>query len=131
MNDVTRTIALPVSTQDLLAHRKPMRERTLNDHVDDIHVALWEVEEYHRALEAVYDEDAIEGSLAADNLIAAQFIRKYAQDNNNPHVKTKKLATIVKSLNVVLRRYGITRKERAIQVGDESYPAPDPNDNGK
>ncbi len=119
MNSIVKTLALPVTTQDLLAMRKTMRERTLNDHVDDIHVALWTNPDYHRALEAVYDEDAVEGSLAADNFIAAGMIRDHARQNDNHHVKDKKLATIVKSLNVVLRRYGIGRKERAITIGDE------------
>ena len=100
--------------------RKSMRERTLNDHVDDIHVLLWSNPNYHRALEAVYDEDAVEGSLSADNFIAAGMIREYAREHELPHVKDKKLATIVKSLNIVLRRYGISRKERAITIGNET-----------
>ena len=118
MNDITRTLALPVTTQDLLSQRKMMRERTLNDHVEDVHIALWDNPDYHRALEAVYDEDAIEGSLSADNFLAAMMIRDYARDKKNPHLKDKKLATIVKALNVVLKRYGISRKERAVTIGD-------------
>ena len=125
---LTRSIALPVSTQDLLAMRKSMRERTLNDHVDDIHVALWSNPDYHRALDAVYDEDAIEGSLAADNFVAAGMIRNYARENNNHFVKDKKLATIVKALGIVLRRYGISRKERAVTIGDQTVQ---PASNGK
>ena len=96
-----------------------MRERTLNDHVDDAHVVLWSDANYRRALEAVYDEDAVEGSLAADNFIAANLIREYARKSKNAYLEEKKLATIVKALNVVLRRYGIGRKERAMTVGDE------------
>jgi len=117
MNAIVR--ALPESTQDLLALRKSMRERTLNDHVDDAHVVLWSDANYRRALEAVYDEDAVEGSLAADNFIAANLIREYARKSKNAYLEEKKLATIVKALNVVLRRYGIGRKERAMTVGDE------------
>jgi hypothetical protein len=94
-----------------------MRERTLNDHVDDIHRALWTNPQYRRALEAVHDEDAIEGSLAADNLVAATIIRDYARQNGHEHVADKKLATIVKAMSVVLRRYGISRKERALTIG--------------
>lgn len=118
MNNVTKTLALPATTQDLMSMRKSMRERTLNDHVEDVHVALWDDPAYHRALEAVYDEDAVEGSLAADNFLAATMIREHARANGNLYLKDKKLATIVKALNVVLKRYGISRKERAVTIGD-------------
>lgn len=117
MNDLTKTIPLPATTQDLVAMRKSMRERTLNDHVEDVHVTLWDDPAYHRALEAVYDEDAVEGSLAADNFLAAMMIRDYARDKKLPFLMDKKLATIVKALNVVLKRYGISRKERAVTIG--------------
>lgn len=119
MNEMSKVAALPVTQQDLRALRKTMRERTLNDHIDDIHDALWPDPAYRRALEAVYDEDAIEGSLAADNFVAAGMIRAYAVKEDNRHVKDKKLATIVKSLNIVLRRYGIGRRERALTIGDQ------------
>ena len=103
--------------------RKFMVERTLNDHVDDIHVSLWEKSAYHTALEAVDDADAVEGSLSADNFLAAGLIRDHARETGNHHVKDKKLATIVRALNVVLRRYGIDRKTRASSVGGVIVPS--------
>lgn len=123
MNQISKTTPLPATTQDLLAMRRLMRERTLNDHVDDAHVALWADKDYRALLDAVYDEDAVEGSLSADNLLAAGMIRDQAKRQANPQLSTKKLATIVKALNVVLRRYGIARKDRAVTVGDEIMPA--------
>jgi hypothetical protein len=93
-----------------------MRIMTLNDYVDQIHIKLWEREEYRQALEAVYDEDAVEGSLAADNFVAATMIREYARKNGVVAVD-KKLATIVKALNVVMRRFNVSRSQRARMIG--------------
>ena len=122
MAEVTARIPLPVSKQDLLSMRKTMQERTLNDHVDDVHVQLWEDPAYHKALEAVDDGDAVEGSLSADNFLAATLIREHARKTENPHIMNKKLATIVKALNIVLRRYGIDRKTRAVSIGGVVVP---------
>ena len=48
-------------------------------------------------------------------------IREYArQDNRNTYVGDKKLVTISKSLGVVLRRYGMSRKERARMIDGET-----------
>ncbi len=114
---------LPATVSEMLARKTMKPIRTLNDYVDDIHVALWESNsEYVKLLDAVYDEDAVEGSLAIDNAKAAELIRDYAKHNGIAYVAGKKLATIVKSLNVVLRRYHITRKERAVMVDGETVP---------
>ena len=72
-------------------------------------------EEYRRFLEAVYNEDAAEGSLTADDLCAAQLIKDYALRNGIYWVSTMDLQSLVKALRVVLRRYGMSRKERRVQ----------------
>ena len=116
---VKQIIPLPITVEEMIAKRTMPDKRTLNDYVDDIHKALWAVsnEEYQKLLDAVYDEDAVEGSLAIDNAKAAEIIRNWAlQDDRMPYVATKKLATIVKALNVVLKRYKMTRKERASTI---------------
>lgn len=111
---------LPVTVQDLEAMRKVFHQPTLNDRVDAIHVRLWENEQYRRLLDSVYDEDCVEGSQAADNLFAAMMIRTYAKDvAGDQYVAGKKAATIVKSLGVVTRRYGISRGERAREVAGQ------------
>ena len=126
MPDVTlRTVPLPATVEDMIARRNTTPNRTLNDYVDDIHKALWSrySAEYRALLDAVYDEDAVEGSLSIDNAKAAEMIRDYANRSDIPYISSKKLATIVKALNVVLRRYKMTRKERAIRLGDADIPA--------
>lgn len=123
-----RPEALPATGADLDARLKFPASRTLNDFVQDIHRKLWFSEnlDYRNLLDAVYDEDAVEGSLSIDNAKAAEMIRDYAKDQNHgePYVAGKKLATIVKALNVVLRRYKMSRKERATRMeGEEVQPA--------
>jgi hypothetical protein len=126
MVDITniKKVPLPATVADMLARKSPTLQN-LNDHVDAIHVKLFATDErYQLLLDAVHDEEAQEGSLAADNIMAAMAIRDYALDQktSNPYVAGKKLATIVKSLNVCLRRYHMTRKERAVSIGGEVVP---------
>jgi hypothetical protein len=103
--------------------------RTLNDYVEDVHRALWDSsEKYRDYLEAVYDEDAIEGSLAVDDVFAAMLIRDGAQNIPGSPVADKNISTIKRSLQVVLRRYHADRKRRKNTVGGEYVPPEQPND---
>jgi len=83
--------------------------------VESIHILLWENERYRTLLKALYNELAIEGSLAADDFAAATMIREKALemcDLEMRDVGTAKLADISKALGVVLRRYWASRKQR-------------------
>jgi hypothetical protein len=114
---------LPATKDELLAQRVGQMRRTLNDMVEDIHVALYDNEKYSAYLYAVYDEQAVEGSLAADNVMAATMVREHAKKSNNENPLAKeKLATISKALGVVLRRYEISRKERRNMIHGETVP---------
>jgi hypothetical protein len=113
---------LPATTEKWLEQRTLKAEPTLNDVVEQLHWKLVNDKLYRSYLEAVWDEDAIEGSLAADNFKAAEMLRLAAKSDNGNIVGTKKLATIVKSMNVVLRRYHNSRKERRNTVGGEVVP---------
>ena len=53
--------------------------------------------------------------------MAAQMIRTYAKEViNDRYTGDKPLSAIVRSLNVVLRRYHQSRKERAVSIGGET-----------
>lgn len=95
---------------------------TLNDQVEALHTTLYDDESYVKLLDAVYDEQAVEGSLSADNTIAAQRIREAAKKGGIVDVAEAKLATISKALGVVLRRYGASRKDRRNMVGGTVVP---------
>jgi hypothetical protein len=103
---------LPSNVADFVSQRKTGLARTLNDLVEEAHLALYEDENYLRFLNAVYDGQAVEGSLAADNFMAAQIIRNWAHKNGKGQLSREHLAPIVNALGVVLRRYRLSRKER-------------------
>jgi hypothetical protein len=110
-------------------------ERTLNDLVEDVHRVLvgdetpsedaegrTRGERYLALLRATYDAHAVEGSLAADNTLAAMMIREKAEELGNVEVKKEKLAIINMALGVVLRRYKSSRKQRRNMVHGEEVP---------
>jgi hypothetical protein len=117
----------PLPGRGELWELKVKSQLTLNDRVMVIHNILREDEKlsprYHLLLNAVYDDQAIEGTLAYDNAMAAQMIRDYAvkKDPEDPLGK-EKLSTISKALAVVMRRYGYSRKERRDMLGGEIVP---------
>lgn len=112
---------LPEKIEDW--QRKIKAERTLNDLVEELHRMVWDSDpKYRQFLRAVYDEQAVEGSLAADNTLAAMILRDKAEKMDGNEVKNEKLATINKALGVVLRRYGQGRKERRNMLGGEIVP---------
>lgn len=114
---------LPVSAAAWEAHRQLKQKRSLNDMVEECHISLLSNDQYVAFLNGVYDEDCIEGSLAADNLEAAAMIRDEAVRRRISDLANKKKATIVKALNVVVRRYGWSRKERRQTVGGQIVAA--------
>ena len=123
MNVQIKPTALPATRDELLARKTMKRGPTLNDDVDRIHVILWDNPDYRRFHDAVFDADAVEGSLTADNFEAARIIREYARQHDEvSYIGRKNLTTLVKSMNVVLRRYHMSRQERATTVQGEAVP---------
>lgn len=115
---------LPASIEDWVRTLKS--ERTLNDLVEDIHrILVNENDEYRELLRATYDAHAVEGSLAADNVLASIMIRDKAKEMGS-EVATQKLAIINLALGVVLRRYNASRKQRRNTVGGQEV-APESN----
>jgi hypothetical protein len=114
-----RPPTLPVTSAEHLAHRKLKAKRTINDQIEDIHLTLIENEQYREFLEAVWDEQAVEGSVLDDRHCAAKMIRDRAM-KANPFIAKQKLATIRKSLGVVLARYGFSRNERRNAIGGDA-----------
>lgn len=125
MNEHLRARPTPLPAKSDNWQRKIKSARTLNDHVEDVHLSLWDDNpEYRQFLEAVWDSDAIEGSLSIDNTMAAIMLRDKAKNIEGNPVDKKKLDTIVKSLGIVLRRYEFSRRERRHTVEGIKMPAP-------
>lgn len=130
MSEIVRGPApsLPATRADFLALRKIKEKLSINDRIDEIVRVVCEDKRYLQLIEAVYDEQAVEGSLAADNFLAASFIRDYAEANGFPEIAAAKLATIAKAHNVVLRRYELDRHARRRMVNGETVPDNNGND---
>jgi len=112
---------LPADIDDWTRHVKA--ERTLNDLVEDIHRVLVEEEEYRKLLRATYDQHAVTGSLSFDNCKACEMIQKKAIEIGSTEVAEEKLAVINLALQVVLRRYKASRKQRRNMIGGEVVPS--------
>lgn len=124
-----RPTQLPAKMEDW--QRTLQGHRTINDHVEDVlEVLVNKSPEFRALLEAVWDTDAVEGSLSADNIIAAQMIRDAARKEDPEHhpLAKRKLATLVRSLGVVLRRYDADRKTRRQTVDGKIVPDGNNND---
>jgi hypothetical protein len=52
-------------------------------------------------------------------------IRDFARHKSHPidYVANQKLASLVKALNIILKRYKMTRKERAIRIHENEEDA--------
>jgi hypothetical protein len=110
----------------MLEQRKGDQNKTLNDMVEDIHVRLYDKQDYRDLLNAVWDSEAVEGSCSADNYSAANLIREEAKRRTSG-VMHKNLTTITRSLGVVLRRFNLDRKTRRHMVDGVVVPHPDGN----
>jgi hypothetical protein len=120
---------LPATRADLLAGYKLKRKRSINDLVEEVIVRLWDQnEEFMKYVDAIYDSDAIEGSLEEDDTMAAQIIRNVAKKENLTEVAAKNLHTIKLAMRVGLRRFGVARPEREeqaqLQLASQQPPMP-------
>lgn len=118
---------LPTTQRELIDGKLTKVGRTLNDEVDDIHVILWADDKYREYHEAVWQEEAVEGSTVADNFEAAAMIREFATKDEEsrlryPRVARAKKATIVKALGYVTTRYGQNRNQRRRMIHGEVMP---------
>jgi hypothetical protein len=123
---------LPTTRADLLAQYRLKRKRSINDLVEEIIVKLWDADEdFMKYLDAVWDAQAIEGSLNEDDTMAAQIIRNVAKRDNNVEVAGQNLHTIKLAMRVGLRRFDIdrpTREEKAaLPKPAAPVPVPDPD----
>jgi hypothetical protein len=87
-------------------------KRTINNAVEAVHLQLIANDRYIDLLSATDNSQAVGGSMFNDDVLAAVMISDYAKLNGHCEVAKANLATIRKALYVVLRRFGMTRKQR-------------------
>lgn len=127
-----RPPSLPKTYEEMVAGKLVKTGKNLNDHVDDIHNLLWNETDadpsYQELIDAVYDEDAVEGSTIFDDYVLAKMIIAKAAKMGNTYISNKKPATIAKAHRTVLRRYGLNRKQRREMVKGEVMSGANGND---
>jgi hypothetical protein len=132
---VTLPPPLPATVEGWVLTLK--REPSINDQVQSVHKSLIPNPEYRALLRATTNPQALEGSIASDNNMAALMIREKAKVmpemdliNGDANNERANLQTIIIALNVVLNRYGLGRKQRKNLVGGEQAPSDNGDDNG-
>ena len=119
---------LPATRTALLAQYKLKRRRSINDLVEEIVVKLWDNDEkFMKFVDAIYNEQAVEGSLDEDDTMAALIIRDTAQRDKHVEVAKQNIRTIKLAMRVALRRFGVSRPEReeqAVLPSPEKLPPP-------
>lgn len=114
-------VVLPTSKGELVAG-KVLKLDNIHDHVEPLFINLWDEEEFRQYFNGVYDSDCAEGSIKADEHMAAMRVRESAIEAGDHFLAKKNIATIVKSLHVVMNRFGLNRSQRRQMVGDQRIP---------
>jgi len=119
---------LPSTRDEFMLHRKKKGVVSINDQVEDQALTIVngggaECERYLSLLNAVYKEDAVEGSLRADNYTAAMMLREFARKNGVITVADAPLERVAQAQGVFLRRYGLGRRERRKSVEEPEAAA--------
>jgi hypothetical protein len=118
---IVRPPNLPSTRDEFLLHRKKKGGVSINDQVEDQVLTLVngggaECERYLSLLNAVHNQDAVEGSLRADTYTAAMVLREFSRKNGVIAVADAPLEKVAKAQGVFLRRYGLSRRERRKSV---------------
>jgi hypothetical protein len=106
---------LPASSADL--PRKSLAPKSLIDQVDELFGKIWDESAEFRSLqEALFDSDAVEGSLKADDYKGALFMRDWVAEGHP--VKEQKMESLARALRYARKRWGISRTTRLQQLGE-------------
>jgi hypothetical protein len=119
---ITMPPPLPATVEGWVSVLK--QQPSINDQVQTVHRTLIPDPAYRRLLLATVNPQALEGSIASDNNVAAMMIREKARTMVGVDLVVEaNLQSIIIALNVVLNRYGLGRKQRKNLVGGEQAPA--------
>jgi hypothetical protein len=105
--------------------------RSTNDLVQIVFAELYpESSDFRDLLQAVWNEESVEGNINADDIMASAMIRNRAKQSMDSEVREKigvaNVVTIAHSLKVVMRRYKLGRLQRRYLLeGEEVEPGPE------
>jgi len=114
---------LPANVTELEAQRITAATVSLLDQVEQVMLKLYEEPEFKKYREALEDDNTVEGSVFADDICAAQMIRKRAEVMGLHQVMDADLTLLSQKLRAAERRFNIARKQRA-NAPDEPVATP-------
>lgn len=114
---------LPANVTELLAQRVVKRTVTLLDEVEQAMTELFGEEQFKQYREALDNDNTVEGSVFADDICAAQMIRKKAEEMGLRQIAEADLTTISQKLRAAERRFNASRRQRKNAPPDETPPA--------
>lgn len=112
----TAIAVMPRSKSELLARRLNQKANNFNDIVEQIYLDNAEDDILAHWLEAMDNDDSHTGKLAFDQNHAAERLIELSGNT----LAGAKSAQVLKSLNVVLKRYGLTPQQRLEQLNLEA-----------
>jgi hypothetical protein len=104
--------ALPANVVELIAQRIVKAEPSLLDECDTIYLALFDDPKFRELRGLDNPENYVEGSVWADDTVAAQMAREKGKEMQLPLVQKADLTTLVNKLRAAERRYNASRKQR-------------------
>ena len=111
--------SLPTDPVEWQKRNTLKRPKNLNDEIDAIVSNLMATDpKFQKFLEPAYPEDSIHGDLFFDDIELARIVLAHAQkpETKNVMVANTKLKGIHRAVQVVLRRYEATRKQRRMEA---------------
>jgi hypothetical protein len=122
-----RSIPLPATESDFDDLRKLLRPQSLNDKVEPVYKKLLYADpKFRRLREAAVDAEAKEGKTNADDHVSALILRNHVEKiGGDPDIIDANVVALAHAMLICDRRYGTSRKERAITLGGQSYPGPE------
>jgi hypothetical protein len=121
---IPRSRDLPANVTELEAGRITARTVSLLDEVEQAFLALFEEPEFKKYRDALEDDACVEGSVFADDICAAQMIRKKAEVLGLHQVEDADLTLLSQKLRAAERRFNVARKQRANAPDDVPPTAP-------
>ena len=119
-----RRRSLPANVTELLAQRVVKRTVTLLDEVEQAMTELFNEEQFKRYREALDNDSTVEGSVFADDICAAQMIRKKGDEMGLRQIGDADLTAISQKLRAAERRFNASRRQRRNAPEDAPPTAP-------
>jgi len=102
--------------------------RLINDRVEEIVARLCVADdEFRKLISAICNSQPVEGSLIADETMAAQMIRNKAMEEGLDELARLKVRAIILAMRVALRRFGIDQKSVKARTSEPKRTDDDEN----